>query len=82
MRKNFISMVSHELRSPLAAVQQNLMVILDGLTGEVPPKIHQILSRMYTRIKGLIGLISDWLDLSRIESGKMVIEVEPIDLQD
>lgn len=80
MRKNFISMVSHELRSPLAAVQQNLMLLRDGSVLELPEKVQPILERMYTRIKGLISLISDWLDLSRIESGVMFTEVGPVDM--
>ena len=82
MRNNFISMVSHELRSPLAAVQQNLMVITGGIVGEIPDKAQDMLERMQVRIKGLIGLISDWLDLSRIESGEMVSRMEPVSLKD
>jgi two-component system sensor histidine kinase/response regulator len=82
MRENFVSMVSHELRSPLAAVQQNLMVILAGMVGEIPEKTQQMLLRMKERIRGLISLISDWLDLSRIESGEMVSTLEPVELGD
>ena len=81
MRENFISMVSHELRSPLAAVQQNLMVITGGMVGEIPEKANQILLKMRGRIKELISLIRDWLDLSRIESGEMVTNMEPIDIK-
>ncbi len=81
MRENFVSMVSHELRSPLAAVQQNLMVIIGGMVGEIPEKANQRLLRMKERIKGLISLISDWLDLSRIESGEMVTKMEQVDLK-
>jgi len=51
MRENFISMVSHELRSPLAAVQQNLMVITGGMVGEIPEKANHMLLRMRARIK-------------------------------
>jgi len=81
MRENFISMVSHELRSPLAAVQQNLMVITGGMVGEIPEKANHMLLRMRARIKGLISLISDWLDLSRVESGEIVTKMEPVDLK-
>ena len=81
MRRNFVTMVSHELRAPLSAVQQNLMVIMEGLVGEVPEKVQEILFRMKERIKGLISLISDWLDLSRIESGEMVTEMEDADIK-
>ena len=80
MRTTFVSMVSHELRSPLAAVQQNLMVITDGLAGDIPEKANGMLKRASHRIQGLIGLISDWLSLSRIESGEVVQKMEPVDL--
>ena len=81
LRKNFVLMTSHELRSPLAAVQQNLMVITGGMVGEIPEKANQMLLRMRYRIKGLITLISDWLDLSRIESGESTLKMEPVDLR-
>ena len=80
MRRNFISLVSHELRSPLAAVQQNLMVIVGGLSGDLPEKTKEILHRMSHRIKGLISLINDWLNLSRIESGEMTVNMRPVHL--
>ena len=80
MRKNFISLVSHELRSPLAAIQQNLIVILGGLSGDLPEDTKEVLQRMSHRIKGLISLINDWLDLSRIESGEMTVNMKPVHL--
>jgi len=82
MRKNFISLVTHELRSPLSAVQQNLMTITSGIMGEVPDNVMKTLSRLSGRIKILINLINDWLDLSRIESGEMEIEREQLNLKD
>jgi two-component system sensor histidine kinase/response regulator len=81
MRDNFISMVSHELRSPLAAVQQNLMVITGGLAGEISHEARDMFLGMQTRIKGLITLIGDWLNLSRIESGEMISGMGPVDLK-
>jgi len=81
MRKNFVAMVSHELKSPLAAVQQNLIVINDGMAGEIPEKPKQMLKRASIRIKGLLTLINDWLNLSRMESGEIVQKLEPVDLK-
>ena len=82
MRKNFISLVTHELRSPLAAVQQNLTVITGGMAGTIPEKALHILQRMSIRIKGLISLINDWLDFSRIESGEIVKEMSDVDIKE
>ncbi len=81
MRRNFVSMVSHELKTPLAAMQQNLIVLLEGMVGNIPEKVDEILKRMYVRIKGLISLIGEWLDLSRIESGEMINRMEELNIK-
>ena len=80
MRDNFISMVSHELRSPLNAVQQNLMVITAGLGGQVSDRARERLITMQSRIKSLISLVNDWLNLARIESGEIVSDRTPVNL--
>ncbi|MFC1501929.1 response regulator [bacterium] len=81
MRRNFISMVSHELKAPLAAVQQNFIVLLEGMAGNIPENVDKILKRMYMRIKGLISLIGEWLNLSRIESGEMIVRMEETNIK-
>ncbi len=81
LRENFITLVSHELRSPLSAVQQNLMVITTGISGTIPEKIKNILLKMSARINDLTALINDWLNMSRIETGEIVREMQPIDLR-
>lgn len=80
MRRNFVSMVSHELKSPLAAAVQNLMALNSGAVGTLPDRARDILGRLEIRIQGLLALIRDWLDLSRIESGEMVDGMEPVQL--
>jgi signal transduction histidine kinase len=75
-------MVAHELRAPLAAVEQQLTVILNKMAGEVTTKQEQLLSRAKERTKGLLTLIKDLLDLSKIEAGMMVQYKEPLSLQD
>ncbi|MCK5255933.1 MAG: hybrid sensor histidine kinase/response regulator, partial [Deltaproteobacteria bacterium] len=80
MKSEFVDMVSHELRSPLSAIRQKLSLIVDGLTGEINEEQGQIVSRVQHRIDGLIGMISNLLDLSRIESGRLVQQKERIAL--
>lgn len=80
MRKFFITMVSHQLRSPLAAVQQNLEVILGGIVGEVPEKQEKLLRRAKELLSSLLTLTKDWLDLSKIEKGKLVETFESLSL--
>jgi signal transduction histidine kinase len=82
MKSEFIAMVAHELRAPLAAVEQQLTVILNKMAGEVTTKQEQLLSRAKERTKGLLTLIKDLLDLSKIEAGMMVHYKEPLRLQE
>ena len=82
MKSEFIAMVAHELRAPIASVEQQLTVILNGMAGEVTAKQERLLSRAKERTKGLLTLIKDLLDLSKIEAGKMVQYKEPLSLQE
>jgi len=82
MKSEFIAMVAHELRAPLAAVEQQLTVILNKMAGEVTEKQEQLLSRAKERTKGLLTLIKDLLDLSKIEAGMMVQYKEPLHLHE
>ncbi len=82
MKSEFVNMVSHELRSPLSSIRQKLSLIVDGLTGEINEEQKQIVSRVQHRIDGLIGMISSLLDLSRIESGRLVQQKERIALSE
>jgi signal transduction histidine kinase len=82
MKSEFIAMVAHELRAPLAAVEQQLTVILNKMAGDITMKQEQLLGRAKERTKGLLTLIKDLLDLSKIEAGMMVQYKEPIVLQE
>ncbi|MGZ3569174.1 MAG: response regulator [Thermodesulfobacteriota bacterium] len=82
MKSEFIAMVTHELRAPIAAVEQQLTVILNKMAGEVTEKQEQLLSRAKQRTRGLLDLIKDLLDLSKIEAGKMVQYKEPLLLRE
>jgi PAS domain S-box-containing protein len=82
MKSEFIAMVAHELRAPIAAVEQQLNVILGKMAGDLTEKQEQLLSRAKERTRGLLTLIKDLLDLSKIEAGKMVQYKEPLPLQE
>jgi len=82
MKSEFVAMVTHELRAPIAVVEQQLTVILSKMAGEVTEKQEQLLSRAKERTRGLLDLIKDLLDLSKIEAGKMVQYKEPLYLQE
>jgi len=82
MKSEFVAMVTHELRAPIAVVEQQLTVILSKMAGDVTEKQEQLLSRAKERTRGLLDLIKDLLDLSKIEAGKMVQYKEPLYLQE
>ncbi len=82
MKSEFIAMVTHELRAPISAIEQQLSVLLNRIAGELTEKQEKILLRAKERVKGLLDLIKDLLDLSKIEAGKMVQYKEPLYLGD
>ncbi|UCF06258.1 MAG: response regulator [bacterium] len=82
IRENFISLVSHQLRSPLASVKQYLVVIRDGFTGDVSASQKEMIRKAGAYIDQLLKLINDWLDMSRIEAANIKEEFEPVAIDD
>jgi PAS domain S-box-containing protein len=82
MKSDFVAMVSHELRSPVASIQQQLSVILEGLSGDLTERQMRMLTRAKERAGGLLDLINDLLDLSKIEAGMVVQYKEPLQLEE
>jgi signal transduction histidine kinase len=80
MKNDFVRMVSHELRAPLAAIKQQHAVILDGLAGDLSPKQAELLSRAQAKIQGLLDLINDLLDVAKMEAGRSHLEQVPLQL--
>lgn len=72
----FLSIAAHDLKSPLAAIQSYFSVLLGGFAGDLNDKQRQMIERSDQRIKGLLELISDLLDISRIEMGQIVQEMK------
>jgi signal transduction histidine kinase len=70
----FLSIVSHELKAPLAAVENYLEVMLGGFTGELTPKQQRMLERSVLRIHDLSALINDLLDLARMRPEQIQAE--------
>jgi signal transduction histidine kinase len=65
--------MSHELRTPLNAVLGYAELIQDGIYGEVPAKMQDVLERIQQNGRHLLGLINDVLDLSKIEAGQLTL---------
>jgi len=78
MKSDFVSNVSHELRTPLTAIKGSADNMLDGITGALNEKQTRYLGRIKSNADRLGRLITDLLDLSKIEAGK--IDLKPADL--
>jgi len=81
MKSDFVSMVAHEIKSPMNSVLALVKVIQDGLAGNLTEKQQDILGRVSEKIKGLADLAAELLDLSRIESGLITMEKERLQLE-
>ncbi|PIX25969.1 MAG: hypothetical protein COZ68_02560 [Deltaproteobacteria bacterium CG_4_8_14_3_um_filter_43_13] len=82
MKSDFLTMVSHELRAPISAIQQQLSVIEGGMAGLITEKQGKMLIRAKERTKGLLDLINDLLNVSSIDSGIVVQHKESIVLKE
>jgi signal transduction histidine kinase len=79
-KSRFLANVSHELRTPLNAIVGYNALALDGMYGEVPQSLRNSHERIRAAADHLLGLVNDVLDLSKIEVGRMEIDVQPVDL--
>ncbi len=74
----FLSMVAHDLKAPISAVESYLNVMLRGNPGPLTDKQRRWLTRSVSRLDAMLELISDLLDISRLETGQMAPEMELI----
>lgn len=82
LKTYFLAMASHDLKTPLAAVQSYLHVMLGGFVGDVSDQHKHMLERSSERIQELFDLINRFLDLAQIEKGKVVEEMEMIPIRE
>jgi signal transduction histidine kinase len=75
-KDEFLSHVSHELRSPLTAIYQFVTILQDGLAGEVNLEQHQHLSIVLRNVKQLQAMINDLLEVTSVQAGKLLIQLE------
>jgi PAS domain S-box-containing protein len=80
MKSEIISIVSHELRSPLTSILTALTLVADGETGDLPEEAKRMIDIAHRNSERLLRLINDMLDLKKIESGKMEFHLQPLEL--
>ncbi len=79
-KSDFVSMVAHEIRSPMNSVMAQIKVIQDGLAGDVTQKQSEILSRASEKINGLVSLSSELLNMASREAGLVALEKTECDM--
>lgn len=82
-KSEFISIASHQLRTPLTAIRGYISLVLEGSYGKVSPTLQDVLNKVYTVNNRMGQLVEDLLNISRIESGRVQYnfveaQIEPI----
>lgn len=82
MKSEFVSTVSHEFRTPLTSISMGVGLLLDGTLGEINQDQREIIAAIRDEGAHLAHLVNDLLDLSKMESGKMEMNIVPCHIDD
>lgn len=80
LKSQFLANISHELRTPMNSILGFSETIMSGLYGDLNEKQNSRLERIHTNGKNLLALIDDLLDISKIDAGRMELEMQPFNL--
>ena len=80
MKSELLANMSHELRTPLNAINGFSEVLRDGLIGEMTAHQRGFIGDIFNSGKHLLSLINDILDLSKVEAGRMTLDLEPVEI--
>ncbi len=81
LKSEFISLASHQLRSPLTVIKGYASTLTDGVVGELEPKQKEIVRHIYTAAQGLANVVEDFLNVTKIEQGGMKYEFGLVDIK-
>ncbi len=80
LKSEFVSTVTHELRTPLTSIRGTLGLIMGGAVGDLPEKAQEMVAIADRNTQRLAELVNDILDMEKIDSGRMDINLKPLDL--
>lgn len=79
-KDDFISMASHQLRTPLTSIKGYLSMVLDGDTGKINDLQRKMLGQAFVSSQRMVYIIADLLNVSRLQTGKFFIDRSPVNL--
>ncbi|MDQ5982816.1 MAG: hypothetical protein QG549_813 [Patescibacteria group bacterium] len=82
VKDEFMSMASHQLRTPLTSIKGYLSMVIEGDAGTVTPQQQKLLQEAYNSSERMVRLIADFLNVSRLQTGKFIVDKAPIDMKD
>lgn len=82
VKSEFISIASHQLRTPLTAIRGFLDLLLEGAYGKTEPKVKETLGKVAIANNRLMGLVENLLNISRIEAGRIQYQFNPLHIED
>jgi len=80
-KDEFISMASHQLRTPLTAIKGYLSMLLEGDAGDIKVSQYDFINEAYSGANRMVGLINDLLNVSRMETGRFFLEPKELDIE-
>jgi signal transduction histidine kinase len=82
LKSQFLANMSHEFRTPLNAILGYTHMLLQGVSGELTPQVKRQLQRIDSNGRHLLTIINEILDITRIEAGKMPMQISEFDLNE
>jgi signal transduction histidine kinase len=79
-KDDFISMASHQLRTPLTSIKGYISMVREGDVGKITKTQDELLGEAFTSSERMVHLINDFLNVSRLQTGKFLIDKHPTDL--
>lgn len=81
LKSEFLSIASHDLRAPLSSIRNFMSMLLEGTYGKLPPAAEEGARQVFDRASDMAGMVDDYLNVSRIEQGRMKYDFEQADLK-